>query len=175
MITQEYVKEVLDYNTATGIFVWKKRDITHFKTKRAFTNWNNRYAGEVAGTKKPDSGYVIISINKQMFRAHRLAWLYVYGENPKNQIDHINGVRDDNRLENLRDTQQGENHKNKRLLCSNKTGYHGITIHKNGRYRVHAWKQNVQQHLGYYKNIEDAVDARKKFELENGYHRNHGI
>jgi hypothetical protein len=175
MIAQDYVKSLLDYNKDTGVFIWKHRHRDLFKTNAHYNVWNKKYAGQTAGTLKSDSGYIIISINKNLFRAHRLVWLYVYGEMPNNQIDHINGIRHDNRLENLRDTQRGENHKNKRLLITNKTGYHGITVHKNGKYRVKAWNKNVQYNLGYYAMLEDAVMARKKFEVENGYHPNHGV
>jgi hypothetical protein len=175
MITQAYLKSLLNYDKDTGLFFWKNRPESFFKSKRAYVQWNKRYADKLAGTTKNDSGYVIISINKELFRAHRLAWMFVYGTMPTNQIDHINGVRNDNRLGNLRDTKQGENHKNKRLLSTNKTGYHGITMHTSGKYRVKAWSKNVQYNLGYYLKIDDAIAARKKFEAENGYHQNHGL
>jgi hypothetical protein len=168
MITQEHLKSLLDYDQSTGVFTWKSKDQKHL-------TWNKRYSGTQAGTLKADSGYIIISINKKPYRAHRLAWLYTYGEMPTNQLDHINGIRNDNRLINLRDTQQGENHKNKRLLTTNKTGYHGITLHPSGKYRVKAWSKNVQYNLGYYKKLEDAVIVRKQFEATNGYHPNHGL
>ena len=175
MITQDYLKSILEYDKATGIFVWKSRPESMFKSKNAFAVWNKRYAGKPAGTLKNDSGYLIISINKQMFRSHRLAWLYVYGVMPENQIDHINGVRHDNKFCNLRDTKQGENHKNKRLLSTNKTGFHGITTVKSGKFRVKAWDNNKQFHLGYFASLEDAVMARKAFEASHGFHENHGV
>lgn len=175
MITQDYLKSLVVYDKETGIFVWKFRPRNLFKTHRSFIQWNNRYAGKQAGTLKNDSGYVVISIHKNLYRAHRLAWLYVNGVTPSSQIDHINGIRHDNRLSNLRDAQNGENHKNKRLLSTNKSGYHGIWRHPNGKYRAKVSKSNQQHHLGYFENINEAVEARKKFEAEYGYHPNHGL
>jgi hypothetical protein len=175
MITQEQLKQLVVYEQSTGVFTWKPRPENLFKTIKSFKNWNRRYAGEQAGGVKIDSGYVIVSLFKKPYRAHRLAWLYVHGVMPTNQIDHINGVRHDNRLVNLRDTKQGENQKNRRLSPKNKTGHHGIWKHQNGRFRVKAWDKNVQYHLGYYESFEEAVAARKRFEAEHGYHPNHGV
>lgn len=89
MITQEELKEYLHYDPLTGDFNWTigKRGLKV-----------NSKAGSMN-----DQGYVIIRINNIRYRAHRLAWLYVYGHFPINEIDHINGVRSDNRIENLRD------------------------------------------------------------------------
>jgi len=175
MITQEYVKTLLTYDETSGIFIWNERPQSFFKTKRAWSAWNTRYSKKHAGTLKDDSGYMILSLQKQLFRAHRLAWLYTHGVMPSNQIDHINGIRHDNRLINLRDTEQGQNHKNKRLLSTNKTGYHGVWLHSNGKYRAQVWDKNKKYHLGYFHNLEDAIKTRKKFEAEHDYHANHGV
>lgn len=175
MIGKELVTELLSYDSNTGIFTWNFRDQKHFKTKHAHQLWNTRYAGRVAGAKKNDSGYIIISIKKTFYRAHRLAWLISYGSMPKNHIDHINGRRDDNCLSNLRDVTKLENNKNRRLSSNNKTGYHGITIHSNGRFRAKSYEQNKQVHIGYFASLGDAVVARKNYEKQNGFHPNHGV
>lgn len=168
------IDSLLTYDPLTGIFVWKNRCRELFKTQRAFVQWNDKYAGNVAGTTKKDSGYIIISIFKHLVRAHHLAWIVQYGIKPSGEIDHINGRRDDNRIENLRDITKAENAKNKCLSSRNKTGFHGISLHKNGKYRVKVIASNQQKHLGYFKDINDAVLVRKSFEAENGYHLNHG-
>lgn len=173
-MNKEMIDSLLSYDPETGIFVWKNRERELFKSQRSFAQWNDKYSGKIAGTKKKDSGYIIISVFKNLVRAHHLAWIIQYGTKPTGEIDHINGNRDDNRILNLRDITKAENAKNKCLSKRNKTGFHGISLHKNGKYRVKAMALNTQKHLGYFKDINDAVLARKEFEAANGYHINHG-
>lgn len=174
MITRELVDELLSYDQLTGVFTWKHKDRKHFKSNSSWSQWNTRYSGKVAGSKKTDSGYIIISINKTLFRAHRLAWLLVHGTMPRHEIDHINGRRDDNSMANLRDVPKMENVKNKRLLKNNKSGYHGITKHPNGKFRVKGYMKDAQVHLGYFSSLKDAILARKDFERSHSFHINHG-
>ncbi len=104
----DYVRKRLDYNPETGIFIWRPRIIGSTDDKR----WNTRYAGEVAGSVD-GNGYRLIEIDGEGYRAARLAWLIVHGEWPKNEIDHINRVRTDDRIVNLRDVTPTENNNNK--------------------------------------------------------------
>jgi len=99
MITQDKLKEILDYNQHTGLFTWKK-----------IKKYSNRSVGDIAGSLS--LGYVVIGIDKKIYKAHRLAWLYVYGEFPKEQLDHINGNKEDNRICNLREANQSQNNFN---------------------------------------------------------------
>jgi len=110
MITAEYVRRRLQYDPETGVFIWKPRPIDK--------SWSTRFSGEVAGTIK-NNGYRQIRIDGVKYGAARLAWLYVYGEWPKNEIDHINRVRDDDRLINLREATRTEN-------CNNKYNNNGL-------------------------------------------------
>lgn len=98
-ITQDYLKEVLDYNPETGIFTWKIDKGTG-KAGCLAANHNSK-------------GYIRIGLDGTSFTAHRLAWLYVYGEWPKGHIDHINRIRDDNRIVNLRIVSIRENGQNR--------------------------------------------------------------
>jgi hypothetical protein len=104
MITAEYVRRRLQYNSETGVFIWKPR----IGDKR----WTAQFAGKVAGSIKND-GYRRIKIDGESYGAARLAWLITYGEWPQNDIDHINRVRDDDRLVNLRDVTRTENQNNR--------------------------------------------------------------
>ena len=101
MITQEYLKSVLYYDKDTGLFTWK------ISNKKGHVK-----EGKLAGSKD-NRGYVKIQINKKDYTAHRLAWFYIYGEWPKQVIDHINRIKFDNRIENLRDVSVLENNKNR--------------------------------------------------------------
>lgn len=99
MITRERLKEALEYNIETGIFRWKIAPRGHS-------------IGRVA-VRNHGGGYIQIRIDGEVYLAHRLAWFYVHGEWPR-QIDHINGIRDDNRIANLRLATQTQNNANSR-------------------------------------------------------------
>ncbi|MCK9994454.1 MAG: hypothetical protein Dbin4_02974, partial [Alphaproteobacteria bacterium] len=98
-LTQSRLKELLHYDPDTGVF-----------TRRVQTSSNAR-VGDVAGCLHPE-GYRHIQIDGKRYAAHRLAWLYMTGEWPTNQLDHLNGVRDDNRWGNLREATHGQNQQN---------------------------------------------------------------
>lgn len=102
MLTQQRLREVLSYDPETGAFVWLVQP-------------NGRVqVGQAAGNLNP-YGYVQIKIDRVLYRAHRLAWLYMNGEWPRQeQIDHINGVRNDNRWKNLREVSRSFNLQNRR-------------------------------------------------------------
>jgi hypothetical protein len=118
-LTQERLKQLLDYNPETGVFTWK-----HRSTGRV--QWNTRYAGKRAGWDR-GHGYVAIAIDGAYYTGHRLAWLYVYGFWPTNQIDHINCARGDNRITNLREATNAQNKANARLRTTNKSGFKGVS------------------------------------------------
>ena len=137
-MTPEYVRELLDYNPATGVFTWR---VLH----------SNMRSGQVAGNV---SRYRTIKINRKHYLAHRLAWFVAFGAWPPNQIDHINGVRDDNRLVNLRLATQSENNANAKTP-KNKTGFKGVAPHRKkwcARIRVNGRKR----HLGLFDTPEAA-------------------
>lgn len=111
-------------------------------------------------------GYCFFGVNMRLYAAHRLAWLYVYGEWPKADIDHINGVKTDNRIANLRESNALENNQN-RIPCKskNRTGAAGVTAMPSGRFqaKIKANKQHV--YLGTFDTIEDAESAYMKAKL----------
>lgn len=115
MITQEELKRHLHYDEITGIFT---RIISISKRVKV---------GDIAGTKTCN-GYIAIRINWKSYRAHRLAWLYVNGKFPKYQIDHINNVRDDNRIINLRESTNQQNCHNRKFNTNGKTLPLGVSI-----------------------------------------------
>lgn len=115
MITQEELKANLRYDSETGDFTWLKQVGSRVSV------------GTIAGCKTR-YGYVSIRVLGGTYLAHRLAWLYTYGEMPKMHIDHINGVKDDNRLCNLREASKSENGFNRDKPRTNKTGYKGVSL-----------------------------------------------
>lgn len=119
MITQERLKDLLRYNSETGVFTWCKKR-------------GNVKAGSVAGCVN-GHGYQLIRLDKTLYKAHRLAWLYVYGEWPKADIDHINSMKSDNRIVNLRDVTRAENKQNLIVpYAGSSSGFLGVTPHKDG-------------------------------------------
>src|SRR5687768_4110898 len=123
MLTAERLRELLDYDPDTGVFRWKTRPVRaeYLRTDRA---WNSRFAGRPAGTLV--KGYVCILIYRRSYRAHRLAWLYVHGEWPRNELDHEHGNRADNRIEKLRSATRGQNMQNRKPNSNNTSGYPGV-------------------------------------------------
>ncbi len=105
--SQRYLQNILEYDPETGVFSWKIR--------RGYpSQWNDRYSGNIAG-QITENGYWVITIDYKSYRAHRLAWVYMYGElDQYMEIDHINGDRLDNCLSNLRLATKSKNMANSR-------------------------------------------------------------
>lgn len=162
-MTQEYLKSIVDYDPETGFIVW------------AFHRGSRSEKGRTAGYKRPNNGYITISINKKTYLAHRLAWLYMYGEWPNGQVDHINHIRTDNRIKNLRVVDSTGNNKNSSLPSTNTSGHVGVYFDKKiGKWMAKIHKNNKQIWLGYFLSIDDAIIARKTAEKILGFHQNHG-
>ena len=154
MITQEELKDKLDYNPKTGIFKWRKK----------FSNTK-----DIAGTTRVDS-YKMIMINYKYYSSHRLAWLYVYGEFPDKQIDHINRDRSDNRIKNLRNVDQNVNMKNRGISKNNTSGFSGVCWCNTRKvWKATIWNLNKCIRLGQFKQLKDAVEARRKAEKIYNY------
>ncbi len=146
MITQERLKEIICYDAETGVF-----------TNRI--NRGNAKAGTIAGCISA-KGYWCISIKDRMHRGHRLAWLYVYGEMPRGAIDHINGVRTDNRILNLRLATNAQNMQNLRASNRSKTGVKGVfRCSATGRYRAQIVVDGKLKFLGRFDTVEEGAAA----------------
>lgn len=145
-LTAERVRELFLYDPETGVF-------TRRVGRRAGTK-----AGDIAGGIKPN-GYRVIWIGAN-YMAHRLAWLYVHGTWPEGQIDHINRVRDDNRIANLRSVACAENIQNRDRQGNNVSGFKGVFRAKgNRRWTAQITANGVQMHLGTYETAEAAHAA----------------
>jgi hypothetical protein len=147
MITQSKLKEFLSYNKETGIFI-------RLKSTAALGR-----KGDIAGTKK-NTGHICISIIGKRYLAHRLAWLYEFGEFPELYIDHKNGIPDDNRLENLRLATSSENICNSKIKVSSSTGFKGVSYNKNSnKYVARCWLKGKLFSLGSFDSAEKAHEA----------------
>ena len=168
------MRDLFDYNPETGDLIWKPRPIEMFPTENAFNGWNTRYAGKIAGSFY-SNGYMRVGLFGRDHLAHRVVWAWVYGNWPKKQIDHINGVRDDNRIANLRDVSRRENHKNVAKPINNTSGRIGVCWdNTRGKWLAYIKIRPKFINLGTFDSFEDACEARVKAEKKYGFHENHG-
>lgn len=166
---QDTLKQPLDYDPETGKLYWKARPREMFSSDRAWKSWNVRFAGASALTSN-HNGYLRGAVDGVNHFAHRVIWKLVFGYEP-DQIDHVNGVRSDNTLSNLREVDQLTNMKNKKVYQNNNSGTGGVSWQKcNSR-----WTVNIGgRYVGNFVDFDVAVAARKQAELDLDYHLNHG-
>ena len=158
-ISQKELKEFLVYCPDTGIFTWAK-------SRRGVNK------DDIAGTLS-DQGYIKIALMYKKYRAHHLAFLYMTGSFPPNQVDHINRIRDDNRWNNLRLATAKINARNRGKAKNNKSSTTGVNwCNTYQKWRVTIGK--TPTHVGYFKTQFSAVYARHYAELLGGYHPTHG-
>lgn len=149
-MTRETLKHWLDYDSVTGVFRWRRKA-------------GHMLAGEKAGTIYSNGRRHIIVAGERHF-AHRLAWLYVHGVWPSDQLDHINRDRDDNRIANLREATNQQNSVNRLVLKNNRLGVKGVGIstirkRKAQRFRARIRVNDRLIHLGYFSTPEAASAA----------------
>ena len=158
-ITQKYLKAIFQYDPDTGVFTWRQRPLDHFKNSHRHNIWNTKHAGAIAGSLTP-VGYWRITINNKSYKAHRLAWLYTYGKWPKGQIDHMDGNKLNNRIDNLRRASNAENNRNVGLKKSNNSGYKGVSWSKREeKWQVFIGVNGKNKNLGYYTDPQEASEA----------------
>lgn len=149
-LTQEYVKNRFEYDEITGVFTWKNPSAKRKCLKGRVVGGFDRY------------GYLSTGINKKHYRLHRLAWLYVYGKNPDGDIDHINGIKSDNRIENLREVSCTENQQNRKCAnVNNKSGLLGVSKEK--RYGKWIAQIGVNGKCIYLGRFDDMIAAHESY------------
>lgn len=161
-VTHERLKEAIDYNPITGVFMLLVRT-------------RKRKPGIIASNTNPKNKYARISLDGKLYLAHRLAWFYVHGEWPAEDIDHINHCKTDNRMSNLRSVTRSQNLRNMSLLKRNTSGRVGVSwIKAENKWCAQICVQNKIHLLGNYTHFYDAVAARERAEEKYGFHENHG-
>lgn len=168
------LNEMLSYNPDTGEFFWKERPRHHFYQDDQHVRWNKVHAFRQAGGVKK-KGYLVITIHRSAYKAHRLAWYMHTGEHPDLPLDHINHNRSDNRIINIRVASFSANAKNKSINCRNKSGCPGVKFYeKYGHWKASIKVDGKEVHLGCFKDRPDAISARRSAEERFGFHLNHG-
>lgn len=167
------LSKVLEYKD--GKLYWRMRSPDMFEDgprdkEWRCKNWNSRNSGKEAFTANL-SGYKVGRLNKRNYLAHVIVWALLKGYWPRQQIDHINGDKADNRIENLREVTCSENSKNCKMRADNTSG--SVGVYKNnklGKWEVRAHNK----YFGLYNSFEEAKLARKQIEKDHDYHPNHG-
>jgi hypothetical protein len=149
MLTADRLRELYNYDPETGIF-------THRKSRRG----RSTKAGRVAGCSSNSHGRQTVGADGKVYLAYRLAWLYVTGQWPASDVDHINGDKSDNRFSNLRLATVSQNLANAKKPVTNTSGYKGVSWNKNAK----KWRSMIKRdgkvtHLGYFETPEAAHAA----------------
>lgn len=153
-LTNERLKELLEYKPGDGVFVRR-------------CTAGGQVKGSVAGSIN-SAGYRLISVDGSLYVSSRLAFFYMTGSWPKEVIDHINGNRDDDRWSNLREATLSQNAINSKVSTRNTSGVVGVGWSKrNRKWIAHIRINKKHKQLGYYKTKQEAIEARKQAEKEH--------
>lgn len=145
MLTIDRLKELLHYDPLSGLFI-----------RKVGRSGPRSRVGDFAGSSQT-GGYAKIFVDSVIYKSHRLAWFYHHGEWPKGEVDHINGIKSDNRIANLRDVSRSQNRMNVGVYASNKAGIRGVSWSAgNSKWRAQIQVMGKKISLGYYATIEDA-------------------
>lgn len=144
-LTQARLKELLHYDPESGAITWASRPSSRVKV------------GMLAGKVHPTQGYRQVRADKSLYYAHRLAWLYMTGEWPAADVDHINHVRDDNRWSNLRGATRSQNIQYKSMQSNNTSGVKGVYFHA-GKWAASIQYNGKNRHLGRFTDLADAKE-----------------
>lgn len=177
IVDQNLLLEFFLYNRETGKLYWRERDARHFPNEAVCGTWNTKNAGKEAGYVR--EGYRICEILTRPFKVHRIIWCIEKGAWPGQHIDHIDGDKLNNRIENLRDVSQLQNSKNASISSWNTSGRVGVSKAHRTDHWGDCWQAYINANgkrisLGLFKSFEDACAARSDAEKQYGYHENHG-
>lgn len=169
-----YLQELFDADIEAGTLTWRRRPRAHFQTDNAHGTWNTRYAGKIAGAEHI-MGYLRVTVDNRSWLLHRIIWFMACGAWPPHEIDHLNGIKTDNRITNLRSVDHINNSRNCRRRSDNTSGATGISWFE----RDKTWMARIAVNgrdifLGYFSSFESAQTARWRAEKKYNFHPNHG-
>ena len=177
----EVLRQLLRYEPETGKLFWRERGAEFFNDSGKITaetrslQWNSRYAGTEAFKIKKENEYLRGQVFKVDMYAHRVIWALTYNEWPDGDIDHINGNRTDNRINNLRDVSRSENLKNQKRGSRNTSGAIGVSwCRMRGLWRARLFVDGREIEVGVFADFDAAVAARQLANKQYGFHKNHG-
>lgn len=167
------LRKFVKFDPETGLMTWKHRSADDFDHNVMREFFNENVAGTPAFACPKRAGYLAGKMQGRSVLAHRVIWALHYGEWPKGQVDHLNRIKTDNRIINLRDVTASQNNRNMPISVRNSSGAVGVSF-ENGRYRARIYVNGKLLNLGSHKSLEAAISARKAGEVKHGYHPNHG-
>lgn len=171
---------LIDWKPETAQIFWKPRDPDlflgcHDPAEGCARAWNSKYAGKETFHRIGGHGYRVGRVINDDYLAHRVIWALAYGEWPSEQVDHIDGVRTNNKISNLRAVSNAENSRNVAIRGNNSSGVMGVYWHsKIKRWCAEIRADGKKQHLGTFTELADAAEARKAAVAKFGFHPNHG-
>ena len=173
-VDPQMLRRLLSYDHETGKLTWLHRSRDLFNSPTQAIYWNPKWAGTEAFTAFDKYGYRQGNVLGNVMRGHRVCWAIYHGEWPK-VIDHVNGVRDDNRITNLRSVSQKTNLRNSRMSPKNTSGVPGVSwVKARSRWEAYINGPDGREALGRFQRLADAKEAREAAEIRHGYHENHG-
>lgn len=151
-------KEMFEYKN--GELFWKIRPVSHFCDSRVCAMFNSRYFGKRAG--HINKGYVEIFLNKKRIGVHRIVFAMFNGRIPT-MVDHIDGDKQNNKIENLRECTESQNQHNRRIYANNTSGIKGVYWNKSAnKWQVSIGINGILKHIGCFSSITDAANARRQ-------------
>ena len=176
-ITPELCSKLLRYEGESGKLFWRFRSIEMFadysRPEMLHESWNRRFSGKEAFTFLAKTGYRSGNILCNGFLAHRVIWAIVFQRWPTDILDHINGIRCDNRIENLREATKKINGRNSKLHSNNTTGVNGVYRCRD-RWTAQINTDDKTIHLGVFDTLKSATEARLAANEKYGYSPRHG-
>jgi len=167
------LSDLMSCDLQEGSLRWMVRSVDKYPEIRNVAIWNKRFGG-LPALNNYMLGYRGGTVLSRPQFAHRVIFAMANGWWPSGQIDHINGIRHDNRAINLRDVSRSENMKNA-ASRKNTSGVMGVYWDSGrSKWAAHIAAPGVKRSLGRFDNIEDAIIARKMAEIQYGFHENHG-
>lgn len=164
----EYLRKRLRYEPETGKLFW-------LDCEEMSKSWRTRWSEKEAFTSLDSHGYFQGKIHNTNIMAHRAIWAIYHGQWPEDCIDHINGIRVDNKIENLRVVTKQENKKNAAMRSDNTSGITGVYWYKSKqKWRAQIKTKGVFKSLGFFVTIEDAAAARIEAASKYGFSKRHG-
>lgn len=154
---RDYLLQCFRYEPDTGNLISLHRPDNHFLNAHVAAIWNSKCAGKIRGVPEKE-GYLIVNLDSQKYRVHRLIWMMVYGVDPGEDVDHENRVKSDNKLLNLRSCTHQQNCNNVGMRPNNTSGIKGVGLFK-GRWRARIKIDGKSIHLGVFDDKQDAAAA----------------